>query len=116
MAQQLKCDCCDRIATSVNSFKIFEELKAFFDNQVNKEIFKEITPEVPYYSWKNNDGKMEWYATKWYICNSCECLWEFNYPDFPAKGFVRKFPDGIYKPSKVVVDGEIKYDFADVTR
>lgn len=31
---------------------------------------------------------MEWYANKWYRCNKCGTLWEFNYPDFPAKGFV----------------------------
>lgn len=23
-------------------------------------------------------------------------MWEFNYPDFPAEGFVRKFEDGMY--------------------
>ena len=36
------------------------------------------------------------FADKWYVCNSCGCLWEVVYPEFPAKGFVRKFSDGIY--------------------
>ena len=31
-----------------------------------------------------------------YKCNVCGCLWEFEYPDFPAKGFVRKFENGKY--------------------
>ncbi len=39
---------------------------------------------------------IKWYATKWYKCNSCGCLWEFNYPDFPAKGFVKKYENGKY--------------------
>ena len=33
------------------------------------------------------------------IC--CGCLWEFKYPDFPAKGFVRKFADGIYHQKEI---------------
>ena len=30
-----------------------------------------------------------------------EKLWEFKYPDFPAKGFVRKFSDGIYHQKEI---------------
>ena len=37
-----------------------------------------------------------WYADKWYRCNACGTLWEFQYPNFPAAGEVRKFEDGIY--------------------
>ena len=37
------------------------------------------------------------YADKWYKCKCCGTLWEFLYPDFPMKGFVRKFPDGKYR-------------------
>ena len=48
---------------------------------------------------------MKWYADKWYKCNVCGTLWEFRYPDFPTRGFVRKFPDGKYTGKEVVKDG-----------
>lgn len=107
MTSSIKCDCNERIGLSINSIKLFEEIKTFFEYQTTAKIFEEIKPNIPYYRSKIGKEKTEWYATKWYRCKSCGCLWEFNYPDFPARGFVRKFPDGIYKPSKIVVDGRI---------
>lgn len=43
---------------------------------------------------------VKWYADKWYKCKDCGALWEFDYPDFPASGFVRKFDDGVYRPKE----------------
>ena len=76
--------------------KLFQELKEFFDSQVKAGIFIEEDVKIPFYIWKGNGEEKEWYATKWYKCLQCSCLWEFDYPDFPASGFVRKFDDGIY--------------------
>ena len=47
---------------------------------------------------KEVKDEYKWYADKWYKCKCCGTLWEFSYPDFPAKGFVRKFEDGVYYP------------------
>lgn len=107
MDRKLVCDCDERIGLSINSVKLFDELKNFFESQISAKIFEELKPNTPYYSWENGNETVEWYATKWYKCNFCNCLWEFNYPDFPAKGFVRKFPNGTYKPSKIIVNGRI---------
>lgn len=87
----IKCDCNERIGTKINSWKQFEELKNFFEEQVEKGVFVEIPVRIPYYTGYSADGKiMKWYADKWYKCIQCDVLWEFVYPDFPAKGSVRK--------------------------
>lgn len=100
-----QCDCCERIGVKINSMKLFEELQSFFDEQVEQGIFSEIRVKEPYYVWKGFFEKTKWYADKWYKCNVCGVLWEFKYPDFPANGFVRKFPDGKYTGKEVVKDG-----------
>ena len=92
-----KCDCEGRIEVTINSYKLFEELQEFFMQQVKKGVFKDIEVKEPYALTSNGVEEMKWYATKWYRCNYCGCLWEFLYPDFPAKGFIRKFADGKYK-------------------
>lgn len=107
MCQTLNCDCDERVGTKINSLKFFEELKLFFEEQVSKNIFTEIEEKEPFYIWKNGSKTVKWYAEKWYKCNCCGCLWEFSYPDFPAQGFVRKFPNGFYKPKEIVVDGNV---------
>lgn len=73
-------------------------MKGFFSEQVDKGIFSDVEVAEPYYTGYSQMQKKEvkWYATKWYKCVRCGCLWEFKYPDFPAKGFVRKFEDGKY--------------------
>ena len=78
------------------------ELKRFFEKQVEDGIFCDVPVELPYfcgYNLKPEEVRDEfkWYADKWYKCKKCGTLWEFKYPDFPAKGFVRKFSDGEYK-------------------
>lgn len=99
MVWELKCDCCERIGLEINSIKVFEKLRDFFNDQVQMGIFIEVEVVAPYYVWvsEEQNNVVEWYATKWYKCKSCDCLWEFQYPDFPAKGFVRKFENGLYR-------------------
>jgi hypothetical protein len=96
MVWKLECDCNERFEIKIKSIKLFKELKDFFDIQVEKGIFKEEEVTIPFYLWKGNGAEKKWYATKWYKCLHCGCLWEFNYPDFPANGFVRKLEDGAY--------------------
>lgn len=97
MVWKLDCDCDERMEMNITSFKEIEKVKEFFRQQVKQGIFVEESPQKPYYVWKENGRVKEWFACKWYRCLKCGCLWEVNYPDFPAKGFIRKFADGIYK-------------------
>ena len=86
------CDCHEREDTDINSWKQFEELKSFFHAQVKQGVFVEVPVEKPFYAWHDaSSGKeMRWYADKWYTCLCCGTLWEIDYPEFPARGFVRK--------------------------
>ena len=43
------CDCDERIGIKINSWKQFEELKSFFEEQVEKGIFVEKCEKKPYY-------------------------------------------------------------------
>lgn len=96
-----QCDCDERIGIEINSWKKFEELKAFFEEQVKKGLFVEISVKKPYYIGYSIDGKaMKWYADKWYKCLECDTLWEFIYPDFPAQGSVRKLDADNYMERK----------------
>lgn len=96
---QIVCDCIERYGIEIDSYNLFEELKKFFDDQVRKGVFQEIPVAEPFYKGYSEIKKEEikWYATKWYKCNVCGCLWEFDYPDFPSKGFVKKYEEGKYK-------------------
>ena len=95
MVSLMGCDCQDRHGVEINSYDLFVELKEYFDEQKELGIFSEVKADKPYFIGYNYDGSaMKWYADKWYCCNFCDTLWEFMYPDFPAKGFVRKFSDG----------------------
>ena len=97
MATLIKCDCDERVGIEINSLKLFEELMSFFKSQIVRGIFQDIEVKKPYYiGYDNTNKKYEWYADKWYKCMCCGTLWEFRYPDFPAKGFVKKFPNGKY--------------------
>lgn len=96
MVHKSICACCGRSEQLIASLKEFYEVKKFFDSQCEMGDYQEIAPAKPYYSWKSGCNEKKWYATKWYCCQECGCLWEVNYPDFPTKGFVRKFPDGKY--------------------
>lgn len=97
----IKCDCDERMGIEINSYELFKELKEFFERQVKETIFCEVPVELPYFQGYNLPlekikDEYKWYADKWYRCNRCGTLWELVYPDFPAKGFVRKFEDGKY--------------------
>lgn len=91
---QIECDCNERYGIEINTYKLFEELKVFFETQVKMGVFSDVPVTEPFYVGKSDINEIKWYATKWYKCNVCGCLWEFDYPDFPAKGFVKKFVDG----------------------
>ena len=95
---QLTCSCKCFDEVTITTLKQFEQIKDFFKVLVDQGVFSEVVATQPYYSWRNGREEHHWYANQWYICQKCGCLWEFKYPDFPAKGFVRKFPDGIYFP------------------
>lgn len=90
------CSCKERMEAEINSQKDFETIKEFFEAEAKGGVYREVPPQAPYYSWTDGTRKIEWFATKWYKCTVCGCLWEFQYPEFPAKGFVRKFPSGKY--------------------
>ena len=95
---QIGCDCKERHSIKINSYNLFEELKSFFEGKVKIGVFKETLVAEPFYIGYSEIKKKEikWYATKWYKCKVCGCLWEFDYPDFPSSGFVRKFENGNY--------------------
>lgn len=96
MVYSVKCECSNRFDTSIKSLKEYKEIKDFFEHQVEIGNYIIIKPRLPYFV----STEKEWFANVWYKCKICSCLWEFNYPDFPAAGFVRKFPDGHYYSKK----------------
>lgn len=96
-----KCDCDERMGIEINSFVLFKDLKDFFEKQLKEGVFYEVPVELPYFQGYNLPVEeikddFKWYADKWYRCSVCGTLWEFLYPEFPAKGFIRKFADGKY--------------------
>lgn len=96
MVRELECECDKRSEIDIHTRFEFLNIRSFFENEVDNDVFYEIKPEFPYYTWKQGVIEKKWFATKWYKCKLCGCLWEFQYPEFPAKGFVRKFSSGIY--------------------
>jgi len=96
MVRRMNCDCEEMDDIEINSIKEQKQMESFFLTKVNIGEFQEIEVSSPYYIGNGIAGEKKWYATKWYKCLKCGCLWEFNYSDFPIKGFIRKFPDGQY--------------------
>ena len=99
----IQCDCAERTGIEINSYQLFEDLKTFFNTQIETGVFLDVPVTQPYFCGYNLNPKevkdeYKWYADKWYKCKCCGTLWQFSYPDFPAKGFVRKFEDGVYYP------------------
>lgn len=94
MVWKLKCDCKERVSCDINSMKLLCELQGFLDLQVTNGIFSEEKVNEPFYVWKKGKEEKKWFASKWYRCKECGCLWEIDYPDFPALGFVKLFHDG----------------------
>lgn len=106
MVSSLTCECCNRYETDINSVNSFNEIKLFFDEQVKIGVYLEEQVLKPYYVWEDDKEHIEYYATKWYRCMVCGCLWEIKYPDFPSKGFVKKYDDGIYTGTIVINNNE----------
>ena len=64
-----QCDCDERIGIEINSFELYEELRKFFEYQVQEGVFCDIPVESPYfcgYGLKPEEVKDEfkWYADK----------------------------------------------------
>ncbi len=97
MVQKELCQCSQRYATSITSIKMRDEIESFFEEQVRLGIYAEVGVTEPYQRWSDNERHKEYYASHWYKCCQCGCLWEIEEPDFPAEGFVRKFADGKYR-------------------
>ena len=99
MVHKLKCDCISYEGCTIQSWQEYNSAKSFFEKWTKEGTFTSENPSVPYYTWVGNKGeRIDWYATKWYKCKCCGCLWEFEEPEFPAVGFIRKFPAGDYFP------------------
>lgn len=97
MVRKIECECSKRYEAEIDTWKLFEEIKIYFEEQVSVGVYENVSVIKPYYVGKSDIQTLKWYADKWYKCKNCGCLWEFLYPDFPAHGFVRKFPDGVYR-------------------
>ena len=92
------CDCCERTSIDISSDKQLQTVKEFFELNIQKGTFVNVTQKKPYYEFIGKDGvSYKNFADYWYVCNSCGCLWEFKLPDFPANGFVKKHFEGIDK-------------------
>jgi hypothetical protein len=97
MNSALVCECDNRYPAEIDSQALFSEIQAFFDGEVLSGVYADVPVTKPYYSWFADGKSKKWYADKWYQCQVCGCLWEFQYPDFPANGAVRKFVGGEYE-------------------
>jgi len=91
----IRCDCGERVGTKIQSQKLFDEMRSFFDGNVSNGIFEEISTGrrgQEFYFEETDEGvKKFWHsANRWFKCRSCNSVWEFQYPDFPAAGYVRK--------------------------
>lgn len=93
------CECSKRHEMTISSGLLLEETKAFFEEQTDKDIYEELPVTRPYHIGYDRllNRERGWYASKWYRCTQCGCLWELADSDYPAKAFVRKFDDGKYK-------------------
>lgn len=49
---KIRCDCAERFGVTINSYKQFEELKAFFEGQAEKGIFRDIPGCAAVLYWK----------------------------------------------------------------
>ena len=95
-----KCECDERYATLVDTLASIEEVEEFFNDQLEKGIFIDIKVEKPYHRFDNEKVHVKDFASKWYKCTVCGCLWEYDKPNYDIdhrQGFVRKFSDGVYR-------------------
>jgi acetone carboxylase gamma subunit len=88
---QIKCECNELHEIEINTWNLFQEIKLYFEEKKLQGVYEDITIKNPYYIGHSDiSGEHKWYADKWYKCNNCNIIWEIIYPDFPAKGKVRK--------------------------
>lgn len=87
----MKCDCDDRIGIEINSISSFKKYKEFFESQVDKGIYEDISDYNRIW-YKDGGTEKEIYRTthKYYKCIVCHCIWEFIYPEIPASGRIKK--------------------------
>ncbi len=106
----MNCVCKDIREKQILSARSLDDTIEMF-NQGCKDGFLIPCPvDEPYHIGyvDDDDKKIISYATKWYRCKSCGCLFEVLYPDFPMPGFVRRFDDGIYHKQE--------FDFDEIER
>ena len=96
MVRPVNCNCAELDSLTIDTYEQFERIKEFFKKCVERGTLVEIKVSKPFYTWSDGIHTTKWYATKWYKCQTCGCRWEVAYPDFPATGFIRKFPTGRY--------------------
>lgn len=91
MVKMIQCECLSLDELEINSYKLFEEIKAYFNKELEENMFQDIPVKKPL---QIIDDKgfcvTQWYPNKWYKCNECGIIWAFGYPEFPAKGYVYK--------------------------
>jgi hypothetical protein len=93
MVPELACECLDRNDTTIDTWELYEEIRKYFMDMISLGIYVDIPVTESYFEGKSERQTLEWLADKWYKCRICGYLC----PDFPAGGFVRKFPDGKYQ-------------------
>ena len=86
-----ECSCLELGEQKINSYDLFEKIKNFFKTN---DDYEEI-PVTETLKIKDNKGNIitQWYPTKWFKCKTCENIWAFDYPDFPAQGSLYKLGD-----------------------
>lgn len=90
MAYSMRCKCNEDTSGEIDSITKFEQIRRFFQRQVEQGIYEEVPVKKPYYVWRFR----KYYADKWYRCKEYGCLWEIIYPDLPTNRSVNKFPHG----------------------
>lgn len=91
-----KCDCSERIGVTINSQKCCFDMEKFFEEGIKSEKFIQISASENingFYKVETNNGLQTFWKpiNKWFKCNCCNCVWEFQYPDFPQLGYVKKY-------------------------
>jgi len=95
MVWKIKCECNERYSADIDSWKLFLEVRGFLEKGLADGVFKDATVIKPLDFGKNEVGEQIWhYTQRLFVCRVCGCLWALRYPDFPAHGYVGKYPEG----------------------
>ncbi|MGY3733134.1 hypothetical protein GHI93_02755 [Lactococcus hircilactis] len=90
MGKTMVCDCEERRGVKIDSERNFLEYKSFFEKKVRRNLFKDVEVKLPYHIYIGENEIEEWFSDKWFLCKECGQIWEFDAPDFPALGWIRK--------------------------